>query len=138
MPVRHSMTAATVATTLAAGASVFALAAAPVAVAAPSCPPLPAKERVQGYAWLNKGLSVEWKVLCSSAAAAGPRLYATKAHISSNPVTVARWMSSHLDSNNVLDAITGTNPVGLRLMRPRIRGFLYDAFLTGFRVRGKP
>jgi hypothetical protein len=117
----------------------LALVVAPVAASLPSCPPLPAKERVGGYVWLNKQLSVYWKVRCEGAAAAGPRLFAKRAHISSSdPAVVARWLSSHADVNSDLEFVAGTNPIGLKVMRPRIRGLLYDALLTGFRARGKP
>jgi hypothetical protein len=119
--------------------SALVLTAVPIATAAHSCPPMPAKERVSGYVWLNKQLSVYWKVQCEGAAAAGPRLFATRVHISSSdPTVVARWLASHADISSDLDFVAGTNPIGLKLMRPRIRGFLYDALLTGFRVRGKP
>lgn len=126
-------------TAAATAASSLVLINAPIGSAAPSCPPLPAKERVAGYVWLNKQLTVYWKVQCEAAAAAGPRLYARKVHLSSSdPAVVAKWLSSHADVNSDLEFVAGTNPVGLKLMRPRIRAFLYDAILTGFHVRGKP
>jgi hypothetical protein len=116
----------------------LALTSAPALAGARTCPPLPTKERVAGYATLNKQLTAYWKLQCQAAAQAGPRRYAQKLHIPSDPVTVAKWLSVHADVSSALAFVAGTNPVGLRLMRPRIHGFLYDAILTGFRLRGAP